>query len=204
MLQAMSRKRAVILILASAWLLRCIFTPLLAIVYHLAMYAIAALVVLPPHQGLHTFALEINGIQVFGIADDEELRFAVAPFGYEAMLGGQSTIALSRNPRRWNKPEFLITCTPDGPVLFNGQPLEDPASSGFFALGHDGKMIPIQIDVGFNEEMVRIGSSRTSIPSHIFLNEKESDFSCIVRAIDFAEKQRIADFLRQKASGSIK
>lgn len=203
MQQAMKRKHVGILIIASAGLFLCQFTPLLAIVYHLVMYVMAAQVVYPPKEGLHTFALRINGGQVVGIADGETLRVAVAPFGYSPMPGGDSTIVLSRDPYPSSKTDFHITCTRDGPVLINGEPFEDPASSGFFALDHDGKMIPIQINVASTHEMVHIGSSRSSIPSDMFLSEKESDFSCIVRAIDFAEKQRIADFLHQKADRSI-
>ena len=83
----MKRKHVGILIIGSAGLFLCKFTPLVTIVYHLAMYAMAAHIVYPPDEGLHTFRLEINGRQVVGIADGDTLRFAVAPFGYTPILG---------------------------------------------------------------------------------------------------------------------
>jgi hypothetical protein len=61
---------------------------------------------------------------------------------------------------------------------------------------------PIQIYKAFTLEMIRIGSSRSSIPSAMSLDAESSDFSCIVYSIETAAKRRIADFLREKSSGS--
>ena len=183
--QAMSQKRLLILVTVGAGLLLCVCTPIVPIVHHLLMHAIAAIAPARPYGGPHAFALRINGTPVFGVADGEDLWFAVVPCGVEVGLGNKMSYHSQSTPRRMH-PYLSINTGYDNALELDGVPVKIPPASNVFAIDRNGETHPIDMDTSTIADMIRAGSSRSSIPATMSLGA-DSDFNRVVAAVQVAQ-----------------
>jgi len=180
--QAMSRKLLLILVTVGTVLLLCIYTPIVPIVYHLTTHTIAAVAPAQPFDGPHTFHLRIDGTPVFGGADDTELWFAVVPIGPEVSLSNTARTHSQPDPRRPNHPHLSINTDRNNLLELDGVPVSIPSPSNVFAIDRHGETHPIHMDTSTIADMIRIGSSRSSIPPTMSIGPR-SEFASVCNAV---------------------
>ena len=177
----MKRKQLVILTTAGAFLFLLVFTPIISVAHHFAMRAIAAVSLTPPPDGPHTIYLRINGADVHGVADDGDLWFAVVPSRIDVIVGHGATShpsSVSDSPRE----RLSLNTNRSNPLELNGIPVSIPAESNIFAIDRDGKTHPIQLEPSTIRDIVRVGSSGTSIPPTLSVHS-DSDFTRVVNSL---------------------
>jgi hypothetical protein len=168
----------------------------------LACHAFAAIFPPGPLKGPHFIFLYAGDAKIHGVADDDELWYAVVlPDTFQIMPVIKHG-AIKHGPYELDRVPLSLIIDRENPIQYRGEPVTVPLDSKVFALDSAGNIYPITLNSQQLAKIATLGSKRTSPPNSISDHDAPT-IAATVADLNAKERQRQLDYLQSLRRGSI-